>query len=105
MIGGFKMENKINELEKVCISFKELYLENGSDLYYGGYIDFYSDEDNEYYDLRNADPDDMRSELIACDGEEHCVLSKDEKCVILRNIESRRTVFLSVDEFAIAAFK
>lgn len=92
-------------MEKVCVSFKELYLENGSNLRYGGYIDFYSDKDNEYYDLRTHDPDDTRSKLIACNGENFCILAKDVERVILRSLENGRTIFLSLDEFNIAVFR
>ena len=50
----------------VCVSLKELYLENGAFLTNGGYIDFYSDEDNEYYDLRTDDV-----EKIVISGKEY----------------------------------
>lgn len=91
--------------KQVCVSFKELYLENGAFLENGGYIDFYSDEDNEYYDLRTSDVKNLDSELLACDGEQFNILSMDSTVVILQNVETLKRIYLTSNEYAIAVFE
>ena len=92
-------------MKKVCVSFKELYFQNGAFLENGGYIDFYSDDDNEYYDLRTDDVEKIDSELLACDGEQFNILSKDSTIVILQNVETLKRIYLSPEEYSIAVFE
>lgn len=91
--------------KKVCVSFKELYLENGAFLENGEYIDFYSDEDNEYYDLRTDDVEKVDSELLSCDGEQFDILSMDSTIVILQNVETLKRIYLTPNEYSIAVFE
>ena len=93
-------------MKKVCVSFKELYKENGAFLENGGCIDFYGDDDgNEYYDLRTDDVDRCESELIACDGEEFKVISDEQDVIILEHIDNGRKLYLNRSEYNIAVFE
>lgn len=93
-------------MKKVCVSFKELYKENGAFLENGGCIDFYGDDDgNEYYDLRTDDVDRADSELIACDGEQFVVTSESPKTVILEHVDTGRKLFFTRNEYNIAVFE
>lgn len=38
-------------MKTVSLSFKELYKENGAETKYGHHIDFYSCDDEEYYEV------------------------------------------------------
>lgn len=93
-------------MRTVCISFKELYKENGAFLDNGGCIDFYGDDEgNEYYDLRTDDVDKVDSELIACDGEQFKISSESPETVILKHIDTGRKLFLTRYEYNIGVFE
>lgn len=92
-------------MKRVCISLKELYKENGAKLHYGGYIDFYSDEEAEYYDLRTASPDLSGSEIICCDGEECEIISNDGNTILLANADTGNKFYLIKEEYDIAIFQ
>ena len=90
----------------MCVSFKEIYLENGAYLKYGGYIDFYDEDgEREYYDLRSREPEAYGSEIIACDGEQFVITEKTSEFVILKNCESGNYVWLSTEEYDIGVFE
>lgn len=92
-------------IHKKCISLKELYEENGAELHYGGYIDFYSDEECEYYDLRTTSPDSSRSEILCCDGEECMVIFNDDDAILLSSITTGNKFYLTKEEYDIAVFE
>lgn len=98
-------KGKVYIMKKVCVSFETLYKENGAFLENGGCIDFYSEEDREYYDLRTDDVDKCDSILLACDGEEFYIVDENENTVILENIESNSKIHLTRQEYDIAVFQ
>lgn len=98
-----KMED--NTMKKVCVSLKELYNENGAQLHYGGYVDFYNDGETEYYDLCTASPDLNGSEIICCDGEECEVIHEEREALLLYNAESESRFYLTREEYDIAVFE
>lgn len=93
-------------METVCLSFKNLYKENGSNTKYGHYIDFYSDGDTgeEYYDLKTEG-----FNMMACDGElfDPIEIDKDNDKVKLINHEGENDmiILLSIDEYDICMFE
>lgn len=91
-------------MKTVCLSFKELYKENGANTKYGYYIDFYSCDDNEYYDLKT-----QNFALLCCDGERFDVIEIDKKNdkvkLINHDGEDDMIILLSLDEYGICKFK
>lgn len=88
--------------KKVCLSLKELYNNGIKELRYGGIIVVQYSEDNsqEYYDLRRKGTAD----IVACDGEEFELEIKTSGHVILRSLETKNTVWLSIEEYNIGVF-
>ena len=91
-------------METVSLSFKELYKENGAETKHGHYIDFYSCDDEEYYDLKTQGFD-----LVACDGELFDLVEIDEKNdkvkLINHDGENDMMILLSLDEYVICKFE
>ena len=83
-------------MKTVCLSFKTLYKENGANTKYGYYIDFYTCDDDEYYDLKAQNFD-----LLCCDGEECVIKDITENYILLENNEGDNSMKfkLSIDEF------
>lgn len=93
-------------MKNVCVSFKEIYIQNGAYLKYGGYIDFYDDGENEYYDLRTGSPDSLTgSRLIACDGEECVIMNRGNDYYVLKNCNNECEFWLSDEEYDIGVFE
>jgi hypothetical protein len=91
-------------MKTVSLSFKELYKENGAETKYGHHIDFYSCDDEEYYDLKT-----QSLGLVACDGELFDLVEIDEKNdkvkLINHDGENDTIILLSIDEYGICNFK
>lgn len=93
-------------MKKVCVSFKEIYKQNGSWLKYGGYIDFYDDGVNDFYDLLTNAPDSRAgSRLVACDGEECEIIDRGNDRYVLKNCNNEREFWLTDEEYDIGVFE
>lgn len=90
-------------MKTVCVSLKELYKVSGEFLELGGRIDFYSEEDSEFYDLRTDD--DITDDLLACDGELFYVLDDKQETIALEHVENQKKIYLTRREYEIAVFK
>lgn len=91
----------------VHISFKNLYEANGMYLKKGGYIDFYKDGDDEYYDLRKdcLDEDNDYDILLACDGEEFEIAREYGDNIVLVSVDGDCILYLTKEEYEIAVIE
>lgn len=94
-------------METVRISFKNLYEANGMYLKKGGYIDFYMDGEDEYYDLRKdgLDEDNDYDILLACNEEKFEVIKEYGDSVVLVSIEGECILYLTKEEYKIAVIE
>lgn len=94
-------------MKTVGLSFKSLYKQNGAYLTYGGYIDFYLDDENENYNLCTERPEFYGSQLISCDDEVFEInnIDKNKNKFVLRNVNSDMLVYLTAEEYNIAVIE
>lgn len=89
----------INSMEKVYLSFKTLYEENGEDLKLGGYIAKTDDGNSEYYDVYT-----QNDVFMGCDGEEFAIAEKTDSFVRLISASDIGSIYLTLDELETARF-